>query len=89
MRIELGEKTLTLEQACQLIPGRPHKNTVRRWGNEGFRGIRLRIFRSGQKVCTSREAILEFLAAINGDSPAPAANPEHDQAESQLEAMGV
>lgn len=90
MRFILREEPLTLTEATKIFPGRPHKNTLRRWHKVGFRGIKLRCFFSGATLCTTRAAIEEFLAAINpAQATAAAATPAHDLAEQKLDALGV
>jgi hypothetical protein len=91
MRSVLDEDSMTLAEATKVFPaGRKlHVNTLRRWAQDGYRGIRLRTFRCGQRICTTREAINEFLAAINGEDAPSLATPAHQAAEAELDALGV
>ncbi len=89
MRSILREEPKTLTEATKIFPGRPHKNTLRRWHHVGFRGVKLRCFYSGATLCTSVAAIEEFLAAINPQTATPVATPAHDLAEAKLDSLGV
>ena len=57
------EEYLTLSQASKRTPGRPHINTVRRWCNEGFCGIKLPSKRVGKHRIIKLSDLDEFLAA--------------------------
>ena len=57
----LSEQTVTLTEACRIIPGRPHISTVWRWHHRGCRGIRLETAVIGGRRFTSREAIVRFI----------------------------
>jgi uncharacterized protein DUF1580 len=85
-------KYLTLAEACRLIPGRPHRNTVGRWITHGYAGIILKSWRCAGKRVTTVQAIDEFLAATTGvkdPNPRRSASIAHQRAEAQLDAMGV
>lgn len=85
----LSEKPLTLSEAAKIIPGRPCKNTLRRWCHRGFRGIKLRSFYSGNALCVTERSIEEFWAAINpAHSPAPTTRA-HQLAEQKLDELGI
>ena len=58
--------SLTIPQACQIIPGRPVSTTVRRWSTTGIRGVRLQTALIGGRRYTSREAIRRFIAELSG-----------------------
>jgi hypothetical protein len=78
---------LTLVEACKLIPGRPHKNTVRRYMHKGHEGRYLKFWRVGGKIFTTEDAIAEFIGSSQPtDSPATSSS---QQAVEQLDAMGV
>ena len=85
------DEHLTLAQATTIIPGRPHINTVRRWCDRGFRGIKLRSWRCAGRRLTSVPAIDEFLAATTGvaSQADPATKASHLEAEAALDDMGV
>lgn len=58
------EQAITINQAAQIIPGRPNPATVWRWINTGVRGFRLEAVPCGGRWFTSKEAIDRFLAAM-------------------------
>lgn len=92
MRLNFFDDPVRLTDAAKLFPGRPHKNTVRRWCEHGYNGVRLKHFRAGKVICTTRRDIEEFLAAINPNyQPAEPAvmTREHEAATTKLDAMGV
>ncbi len=53
---------LSLRDATQFLPDRPHYNTVRRWMQEGCAGVKLRSVRFGGKRLTTAEWCEEFIA---------------------------
>jgi hypothetical protein len=66
MNIDLTmEQLVPLREAGQLIPGRPHYSTLRRWQHTGLRGICLETVLVGGRCFTSREAILRFMEGTN------------------------
>lgn len=87
----LQEKSLSPTEACKIIPGRPHRNTVQRWMTKGYDGVVLRSFRVAGKRFTTQEAVEEFVSALSakdtlGVKPVSSA---HSEAESQLDELGV
>ncbi len=82
---------ITLTEACKLIPGRPHRNTVIRWCDRGYNGIILKSWRCGNRRVTNIPAIDDFLAetsGIKGKNP-HRASLAHQCAEAQLDAMSI
>ncbi len=75
MAIDLTQEILlSLTDAAKALPPidgrRPHTSTLWRWCRKGVRGIRLEHVRLGNRVCTSREALVRFsqrLATIEGE----------------------
>lgn len=65
MKNFLCEGVLTLSEAARIFPGHPHPNTLRRWHKRGFKGVKLQFWRVGKRWVTNRDAIQQFLAAIN------------------------
>ncbi len=51
------------------IPGRPHNNTILRWANEGYNGVRLKTFHIASKRFTTRRYIQEFQDACTRVAP--------------------
>jgi hypothetical protein len=55
---------ITLAQAAQLCPGKPHPSTVWRWARKGVasggRIVRLRTGRQGRRTVTTPEWLDEF-----------------------------
>lgn len=88
----------SLAQVCEHIPGRPNISTVFRWVQKGVKGVRLRALRVGARIFISRDAIGEFLDALNAGTsqlpPVPAATREREKqsriaaAERELTASG-
>jgi hypothetical protein len=81
-----SEDTLTLTQACALLPrgrngAKPHLSTLIRWITRGAPGpdgrrVKLAAVRIGAKWITSRAALQEFATALtplldNEESPLP------------------
>jgi hypothetical protein len=102
MSIDLeSEEALTLKAATKLPilrrNGRhPHVSQLYRWATTGLRGgIRLETVKIGGSLCTTREAVLRFIARLtNPDTPVSAPTPARRQrevaaAEKQLEAAGL
>ena len=85
-------KFLTLAEACKIIPGRPHRNTIIRWCQRGYGGIILESWRCGNRRVTTVESIDKFIAATSGvkdPNPRRSESIAHKRAEAQLDAMGV
>ena len=60
---------ITLSQAVDFVPRRPHVATIWRWATKGCRGIKLQTWMSGGTRVTTPAAIEEFLHRLNaGDS---------------------
>lgn len=60
------ESLLTLSEAAELLPGRPHRCTLHRWARGVSGGVRLETLLVGGRRCTSREAVQRFIRALNG-----------------------
>jgi Protein of unknown function (DUF1580) len=78
---------LSITQASQRLPGRPHRNTVCRWMNDGCYGVKLRSVRFGGKRLTTEEWCDEFVAAVQSSEPTP--NRAHLEANAALDTLGV
>jgi hypothetical protein len=78
---------LSIRDACAILPGRPHFNTVRRWMFQGCNGIKLRSVRFGQKRLTTGQWCAEFVTAVYALEPNSTA--AHQEASAVLDAMGV
>jgi hypothetical protein len=90
MRSILSDDPVTITEATKIFPGRPHKNTLRRFCQRGVRGVKLAHFYCGAKLCTTRAAIDAFLIATNPSyQAAPVSSDQHEAAEAALDAMGV
>lgn len=66
----LNEHLLELADAASDWPteSRPSLTTLRRWGRDGVRGVKLETAKVGWRVFTSREAVSRFLSRLNGES---------------------
>jgi hypothetical protein len=67
--LTLTENLITLRQAADLLPRRrggkrPHFSTLWRWALRGIRGIRLETISVGDTLCTTREALEEFIRRV-------------------------
>jgi hypothetical protein len=87
-----------LDAATARLPGRPSRETIRRWYTRGLRGgtVKLRVLRAGGKVLLCEEWFHEFCAALAGPRPKPPRGPtprrqrrEHEAAMGRLRAAGV
>lgn len=62
------EALISLECARRLIPGRGRDtvsvNTLKRWSRIGVCGVRLQTVYAGQTICTTREAIADFVSGV-------------------------
>lgn len=92
----LSETTVLFCEAGRYFPGKPHRNTLRRWKKKGANGVKIRVARCGRYLYTSLEEIARFLAAQNAPAPetAPAIsntqrNRRSESAARQLEAAGL
>jgi hypothetical protein len=57
----VGTRLLSLREATQLLPGRPHISTLHRWRLRGVRGIRLETVRVGGRRFVSTDALAKFI----------------------------
>lgn len=78
---------LLVREACAILPGRPHLNTVRRWMNDGVNGVKLRSTRFGGKRLTTEEWCDEFIAAVQ--SAHSATDLDHYRANAKLDSLGI
>lgn len=62
---------LTAEGAGQLFPGGKSYESLRRYRDVGFRGVKLDCVRQGWPWFTSKEAVLRFIAAMNDQAVSP------------------
>jgi hypothetical protein len=82
-----ADEFLTLEEASKVFPGRPHKNTIRRYMHKGHRGKILRSWRCGNRLITNRRSIYEFLT--ENQPTKPIVSSSQMLAKSQLDTMGM
>jgi hypothetical protein len=70
---EQSPKFVSLKQAADFLPGRPHISTIWRWAFKGIRGIKLKTVVAGGRRYTDLESLQSFVAATtaaaNGESP--------------------
>jgi hypothetical protein len=94
----LDPDVMPLAQAARALPplrsGRPvNPATLWRWAAHGLRGVRLEIVRIGGTACTSRQALRQFLAAVEAaratTSPEPATAAAPSRAGDELTALGI
>ena len=94
---------ITLAEAANLAPGRPHPSTIWKWARRGFQTragelVRLQHLRVGKRIYTTEHWIDDFLAALaeadtigpgrKRQDPAPATRG-HTQAERELAEAGL
>lgn len=67
---------LTLSQAAQTLPHRPHASTLHRWRTRGIRGVRLQTCLLGGRRFTTKVWLDDFLELSSkaGDPDASPAN---------------
>ena len=78
MSISLEESLITLTQASNRLPTRPHVSTIWRWYTRGVRGVRLETIVIAGRRLTSIEALDRFAAATTAAAdgqPAPVRTP--------------
>ncbi len=61
----LTEDVLSMSEAAQEIPGRPHVSTLWRWAHRGLKGEKLETLKIGGRTVTSRQAITRFFDRTN------------------------
>lgn len=90
------ETALTLREAGEESPGKPHRTTIDRWWRRGVRGVRLETCLVGGKRYTTRESLHRFFTATtaaslseNGDDarPLPPHQPKANRAADELQKM--
>jgi Protein of unknown function (DUF1580) len=60
--------------------------TLRRWGADGIRGVRLQLTRAGGTWCTSANAVREFFAALTAQTAStPASSPGVGESQNEIE----
>ncbi len=88
----LDRELITIADAARIVPTRPHIGTIFRWMTRGVRGRVLASWLIGGQRFTSRVAIEDFLAALNGSEP-PSITEERERAiaaaERELDEAGV
>jgi hypothetical protein len=102
--VELAQEGMSYAQAATFVPPRNgrrvHASTVMRWGSDGVIGpdgerIRLATLRVGGRRLITLDALEDFLAKLNADSPADARESETDiarrnrETREALRAVGV
>ena len=96
MAVSLDEPLLTLTQAANSLPGKPHVSSLWRWCKRGVRGVRLETLVLAGRRYTSPRALEEFAsattAAANGE-PCPIRTPRQreraiERAEQELAGRG-
>jgi len=91
------ESPLKINEALDLVPGRPHLSTLWRWCHRGVRGIKLETVLIGGTRFTSREALQRFFdrttAAADGVQPVARTSAERrrsiEAAERELDDAGI
>lgn len=81
----LGEQFVTFAKAAEVLPTRPHINTLRRWANKGVGGVVLESWKLGTVRVTTIEALERFLLATSGKQP----NRTASNAEQKLDSLGI
>jgi hypothetical protein len=77
----VSSNLISLREAANSIPSRPHINSVRRWILKGARGKKLDAKQVGGRWFTTHEAVQEFV-----DAPANVISPGRQLSASQREA---
>lgn len=71
------QDAVTLAQAAQFLPGKPHPATLWRWSTHGVRGTRLETWTVGGRRFTTLAALEKFLQLLN--TAGPKAGVEHTE----------
>lgn len=64
----LNEPVLTLAEAAQRLPGRPHVSTLHRWRIRGVCGVRLCTTKVGGRRVVALSDLEDFLARVTAAS---------------------
>lgn len=91
------ETAITLQEATEVIPGKPHVTSVYRWCKYGVRGVKLESHFVGGRRFTTKEALTRFFEATTEASEVPGSRrhsePSHirrsraDQAASKVDEL--
>ena len=85
-----SSQLLSLREAAQLLPGRPHIATLHRWRLRGVKGIKLKTIKVGGRRFVSRESLEEFIAqtteAADGESASTSTMNQQGRSTGQAEA---
>lgn len=61
-----GEDPLALDEVWKLVNGKPiHRKTPYRWSVSGLRGVRLRSFRFGRRMMTTKQELERWMAEVS------------------------
>lgn len=91
---ETLKDAISLSQAVDFVPRRPHVATVWRWATKGVRGVRLATVIIGGRRMVTPAALEDFLQRLNADQPVDDAETDADMARraaavsKALEALG-
>jgi hypothetical protein len=89
------EQVVSLSEATKIVPPRNGKRvaftTLLRWTQRGIRGVKLESLRVGGTLCTSKEALQRFFAALSEQpqQATPSRQKRVDKAVAELTARGV
>lgn len=82
-----NEQLLTLSEAANTLPSRPHSSTIHRWRLRGIRGQRLETLLIGGRRYTSVEALGRFFARTTiASAPAHVEGPSDRSRQSEIAA---
>ena len=76
-----AQKLLSLSEAAELLPNRPHVSTLWRWCRRGVKGVRLQTVIVGGRRYTTAPFLSDFVAQLTdprADMPRPE-SPLRDQ----------
>lgn len=75
------QDAVSLAQAAELLPAKPHVATVWRWATHGIRGVRLQTWTVGGRRFTTIPALEQFLQVLNtsGSAHSHEENDDPDQ----------
>ncbi len=65
------QDAITLSQAADFAPGKPHTATVWRWATRGVRGVRLQTWTVGGRRFTTIDALDQFIQSLNAAGGVP------------------
>lgn len=71
MKLEDLSNCFPLSQLEEMLPTKPSYLTVRKWAQEGCRGVKLQTWLIGDRRVTTKEAVEAFIKAVSIEGNEP------------------